>query len=191
MKKAAFMFTLLFALALAANAQGLAIGGTMDNFSLPDLAGKTQTLNDVKGKNGTVLIFVSAQCPVVRAYNERMNQLTADYAAKGINVIGINSNATESVEQIKTHAAATYKFPVLIDKGNVFADRLGANTTPEVYFVDAKGVLQYHGAIDNDRSGANVTDAYLRSAFDASLSGKPIAKTSATAFGCSIKRVGD
>jgi len=84
-----------------------------------------------------------------------------------------------------------YKFPVLIDKGNVLADELGATVTPEAYFVDAKGVLLYHGAIDNDRSGRAVSEAFLKTAFDSALTGKPIAKTKANAFGCTIKRVGE
>ena len=77
----------------------------------------------------------------------------------------------------------------MIDKGNVFADKLGATVTPEVYFFDEKNVLVYHGAIDNDRSGKNVSENVLRDAFEAKLGGKAIVKTKANAFGCSIKRV--
>ncbi len=190
-KSLAILFTIFFAFVLTAKAQSLAIGGTMENFSLTDTSGKIQTLNDVKGTKGTVLIFVSAQCPVVRMYNERMNQIASDYKAKGINVIGINSNVTENGEQIKSHAALTFNFPVLIDKNSVLADKLGAQKTPEAYFVDAKNVLLYHGAIDNDRFGKNVTEKYLAAAFDASLAGKKIEKTSVDAFGCTIKRAGD
>jgi protein-disulfide isomerase len=119
-----------------------------------------------------------------------MKQIATDYKAKGINVIGINSNVTENGEQIKTHAELTYNFPVLIDKNSSLADKLGANSTPEVFYVDAKNVLLYHGAIDNDRSGSNITQSYLRAAFDASLAGKKIEKASTVAFGCSIKRLG-
>jgi hypothetical protein len=50
-------------------------------------------------------------------------------------------------------------------------------------------VLIYHGAIDNSRNGDNITENYLRDAVEANLSGKPVAKTSVNAFGCSIKRV--
>ena len=191
MKRALLFFALTLAFVMAANAQGVSVGATVDNFSLPDTNGKTQTLNDMKGKNGAVLIFVSAQCPVVRGYNERMNEIALAYKAKGINVIGVNSNATETLAEVKSHAEATYKFPVLIDKGNVLADKLGANVTPEAYYVDANDVLLYHGAIDNDRSGKNITEQFLRTAFDASLNGKPVTKKSANAFGCTIKRTGD
>ena len=173
------------------SAGDFAIGSTLENFSLPDTNGKVQSFNDLKGKNGAVIVFLSAQCPVVKGYNDRINQIAADYQAKGINFIGINSNATESNEWVKTHAAANYKFPVLKDEGNVIADRLGASVTPEAYYFDAKNVLLYHGAIDNDKSGKAITDNYLRVAFDASLSGKVIEKTRANAFGCSIKRKGE
>lgn len=189
MKRSVLSLIFVFAIAAAANAQSLAIGQTLDKFSMPDLNGSVQTFDTVKGTNGTALIFVSAQCPVVRAYNDRMNALVADYKAKGISVVGINSNSTETLAQIKSHADATYRFPVLIDSGNALADRLGAQSTPEVFLFDSKNVLVYHGAIDNDRSAANITKDYLRAAFDALLSGKAVATTNTAAFGCSIKRV--
>lgn len=173
------------------SAGDFAVGSTLENFSLPDTNGKVQSFNDLKGKNGAVIVFLSAQCPVVKGYNDRINQIAADYQAKGINFIGINSNATESNDWVKTHAAANYKFPVLKDEGNVIADRLGATVTPEVYYFDAKNVLLYHGAIDNDKTGRAITDTYLRTAFDSSLTGKAIEKTRANAFGCSIKRKGE
>jgi peroxiredoxin len=171
---------------------GLEIGATVENFSLPDTEGKTQSLDSLKGKNGTLVVWLSAQCPVVKAYKDRINEIAAAYEAKGIKFIGINSNATEDLTWVKSNITEFgYKFPVLVDKGAVLADKWGATVTPEVYYFDAKNVLQYHGAIDNDRSGKNITDQYLKTAFDSSLSGKPIAKTRANAFGCSIKKVAE
>ncbi len=167
---------------------GLAVGTALENFKLTDTNGTEKSLNDLKGKNGAILVFLSVQCPVVKGYNERIVKLADDYAAKGINVIGINSNATETPDKVKTHASENYKFPVLIDKGNVLADQLGANVTPETFYLNEKNVLVYHGAIDNDRSGENVSMSFLRDALDANLGGKAVAKTSANAFGCSIKR---
>jgi peroxiredoxin len=191
MKRPAFLLTLVFALALAAGAQNIETGATMENFSLPDTNGTVQTLDGLKGKNGSVVVFLSAQCPVVKAYNERINAIAADYAAKGINFIGINSNVTESLDWVKSDAEKVgYKFPLLIDKGNVFADKIGAAVTPEVYYLDHKNVLVYHGAIDNDRSGKAITDQYLRTAFDSKLAGRKVERAKAIAFGCTIKRVG-
>lgn len=175
----------------AGTAADFAVGTALENFSLTDTDGKTHSFNDLKGKNGAVIVFLSAQCPVVKAYNPRINEIAAEYKAKGINFIGINSNVTESLDWVKSNAAeAGYQFPVLIDKGNVLADKLGATVTPEAYYFDAKNVLLYHGAIDNDRSGKAISEKYLKTAFDSSLSGKAVAKTRARAFGCTIKRVG-
>ena len=175
-----------------AHAGELAIGSAVENFSLPDVDGKTQTLDGLKGKKGTVVVWLSAQCPVVRGYKDRINEIAAAYQAKGINFIGINSNSTEDLNWVKSNIAEFgYKFPVLIDKGNVLADKWGATVTPEVYYLDAKNVLLYHGAIDNDRKGDNITTAYLKTAFDSSLGGKAIETTRAKAFGCSIKRAGE
>ncbi|HSK73307.1 MAG TPA: thioredoxin family protein [Pyrinomonadaceae bacterium] len=167
----------------------LAIGAKLENFTLPDVHGAEQSFDKLKGENGAVLVWVSAQCPVVKAYNERINEIADELKAKGINLIGINSNATESLDYIKSNISEVgYKFPVLIDKGNVLADKLGASVTPEFFYFDKENVLLYHGALDNDRSGKNVTINYLRDAFDSALSKKPIKTAKTNAFGCSIKR---
>lgn len=188
---AAILAAFVFVLCPDVNAQTFAVGSILEDFKLTDTNGKEQSFENLKGEKGTVIVFLSAQCPVVKGYNDRISQIAADYQSKGINFIGINSNATESLEWVKSHAEENYKFPVLIDKGAVLADKLGANVTPEVFYFDTKNVLLYHGAIDNDRSGKNITEGYLKTAFDSSLNGKKIEKTSANAFGCSIKRKAD
>ena len=167
----------------------LAIGTAVDNFNLPDGDGKTHSLDSLKGKNGTVVIFVATKCPVSNAYNERMEKLAQDYKAKGVNVIGINSNVAELGPEIKAHAASNkLTFPILKDGGNKIADVFGATVTPEAYFLDASNKLVYRGRIDNARDTSQVVSNELRDAIEAALAGKPIAKTTATAFGCSIKR---
>ncbi|MEP6850116.1 MAG: thioredoxin family protein [Acidobacteriota bacterium] len=178
--------------AICAGAQVPAIGSAVDNFTLPDIDGASHSLNDLKGKNGAVLVFLSAQCPVVRGYKDRINQIAADYQAKGISLVGVNSNSSESLDWVRSNAVEYgFKFPVLIDKNNVLANKLGATVTPEAFYIDAKNTLVYHGAIDNDRSGKNITESYLRTAFDDTLAGNKLAKTSANAFGCSIKRISE
>lgn len=168
----------------------MTIGDSFAGFSVKDFNGKDQTFKQLKGKSGAVLVFVSAQCPVVQGYNERLKQLAKDLQEKNITLMGINSNSTETVERIKAHAAEKeYNFPILIDKGNVIADKFGATATPEVFFIDANDKLVYHGAIDNSRLGDNITENYLREAIDTNLSGKQIEKSVTKSFGCGIKRV--
>ena len=166
-----------------------AIGATIEDFTLPDTSGTERSLKSLAGKKGTVLLFIAVQCPVSNAYNERMEKLAQEYKAKGIAVIGINSNVKEDADTVKAHASE-YKltFAILKDSGNKIADKLGATVTPEAYFLDPNNKLLYHGRIDNSRNADQIETSDLRNAMDASLVGKPIEKTEAKAFGCTIKR---
>ena len=166
-----------------------AIGATIEEFTLPDVDGRDHSLKSLKGKNGTVLIFISVQCPVSNAYNERMEKLAADYKSKGIAVIGVNANSSEDAGAVKAHATEKgLTFTILKDPGNKLADKLGATRTPEAYFLDSNNKLLYHGRIDNSQNPAAIESSDLRTALDAALAGKPIEKTEAKAFGCTIKR---
>ena len=167
-----------------------AIGAMIDDFKLPDADGAQHSLKSLTGKNGAVIIFVATKCPVSNAYNDRMEKLAQDYKARGINVIGINSNNTEPAAEVKSHAGEKHlTFTILKDDGNKIADRLGATRTPEAYALDASGKLVYHGRIDNAQNTANITSNDLREALDELLAGKQVTKTGGAAFGCSIKRV--
>ena len=200
MKNLAFLLAFVFVIAGAGAATSPravegevpappAIGTTIEDFTLPDLGGTERSLKSLAGKKGTVLLFIAVQCPVSNAYNERMEKLAQDYKAKGIAVIGINSNVKEDAEAVKAHAAEhKLSFPILKDPGNKIADKLGASVTPEAYLLDANNKLIYHGRIDNSRNADQIETSDLRNALDASLAGKPIEKTEAKAFGCSIKR---
>ncbi|HEX8476095.1 MAG TPA: thioredoxin family protein [Pyrinomonadaceae bacterium] len=174
-----------------ANASNIDIGSTVSDFKLPDANGKEHSLASLRGKNGTVFIFISVQCPVSNAYNKRMAQLAEQYKARGVNVVGINSNVAETPEAIKQHAAENgLNFTILKDKSNKIADVLGARVTPEAYYLDASNKLVYRGRIDDadPRRGSEPTSEDLRNAIDATLNGKPVEKAQALAFGCSIKR---
>ena len=165
------------------------IGSTIVDFTLPDPGGATHSLASLMGRKGVVLIFIATQCPVSNGYNERMEKLAQDYKARGINVVGINANSTESAADVKDHAVKNnLTFPILKDNGNKVADMLGATRTPEAYFLDASNKLLYHGRIDNSRDVTQVNTSELRDALEATLAGKPVPKVTASAFGCSIKR---
>jgi peroxiredoxin len=166
-----------------------AIGTTIEDFKLPDADGVEHSLKSLVGSKGAVLIFIATKCPVSNAYNERMEKLAQDYKAKGISVIGINSNVAELAPEVKAHASENkLTFTVLKDTGNKIADRFGAARTPEAYVLDANLKLVYHGRIDNSQKAAGITANDLRDALDELLAGKPITKTGGAAFGCAIKR---
>lgn len=160
-------------------------------FRLPDVTTGVQTslTSLTQGKKATVVMFISTRCPVSNAYNERMVALAKKYAAQGVALVGIDANSTEPTAEVaafaKTHG---FPFPVLKDAGNQVADAYNAHVTPETYVIDSKGVLVYHGRIDNDMDLSNAKTHELADALDATLAGQPVAKPQTKAFGCSIKR---
>jgi peroxiredoxin len=179
--------------AVAAPAADLKIGAAAPDFTLPAAAdGKPVALKDLLAKNKAVaVIFVATKCPVSNAYNDRMAALGKDYAAKGIAVVGINSNKAELAPEVAAHAKEHgFTFPVVKDEGNKVADAYGAQKTPEVFVLSPKGDLLYHGRIDesqDDPKGVKSPD--LRNALEAILAGKPVPAAETKAFGCTIKRV--
>jgi peroxiredoxin len=169
---------------------GAAIGQPIGDFTLPDADGKTHSLNSLKGRSGTLFLFIATKCPVSNGYNDRMEKIAQDYKGRGINVVGINANSTEPAAEVKAHAAEKgLTFTILKDNGNKVADQWGAAVTPEAYLVDGAGKLVYHGRIDDSRKGDVITANDVRDAIDSLLAAKPIVKAEAKAFGCGIKRV--
>jgi len=186
---ALWVTNLALSFAFAAPEAKAAIGAAVPDFTLPDADGREHSLASLKGKAGTVIIFIATKCPVSNAYNERMQKLAEDYRAKGVNVVGINSNSTEPAAEVKSHAAEKgLTFAILKDPNNKIADRFSAQATPEAYLLDASGKLVYHGRIDGARYGYLITANELRDAIEATLAGKPVGKAEVKAFGCSIKR---
>ena len=97
--------------------------------------------------------------------------------------------AESSASSDGTANSGVPKKTILKDDGNKIADRLGATRTPEVYLLDAKGKLAYHGRIDNSQKAEGITSNDLREALDQVIAGKAVTKTDGAAFGCTIKRV--
>jgi peroxiredoxin len=168
-----------------------AIGTPAPAFELKTVDGKPFSLADAEKTNSYVVVmFIATQCPYSNAYNDRMRDMAAAYAKKGIQFVGINSNNTESVEETAAHAKQHgFGFPVLKDPGNKVADLYDARRTPEVYVIGRDGKLLYHGRIDdNSNDASKVTSPDLKNALDALLAGQPVAKAETKAFGCTIKR---
>jgi alkyl hydroperoxide reductase subunit AhpC len=137
----------------------------------------------------TVVMFLSAVCPVSNDYNIRINDLYRDYTSKGVKFVFINANQNEKQAEVDDQARrAGYPFPIYRDPKNVVADRFGAQSTPETFLIDGAGVVRYHGRIDDAQNPARVRQNSLRLAIDAVLEGREVAVPETKAFGCTLKR---
>ena len=137
----------------------------------------------------TAVVFVSTQCPVSNAYNERFNELYRDYQNRDVQFVFVNANANEALAEVNSHAKAhNFAFKVYKDPDNDLADKLNAQYTPEVFLFDRAGKLVYHGRIDDSRELGKVAKKDTRAALDAMLAGQPVPVAETKAFGCTIKR---
>lgn len=184
-------FILTLAYTMTVDSDSIEMDKEVPNFTLKDAMNKEHSLKDLsRDKKVTVLMFISTECPVSNAYNERIIALYNDYKDRGVQFVGINSNRHESVEDIAEHSKANqFHFLVLKDLKNKIADSFRARRTPEVYLLDEKRILRYRGAIDNSQKDPETH--YLREVLDLVVAGKEVPQDLRTtkAFGCTIKRV--
>jgi len=169
------------------SAQEFHVGAPVTDFNLRDLDGRSASYSSLRG-DVTVVAFISTQCPVSNAYNDRMNDLYKEFSGR-VKFIFVNANANESADEVRRHARTVgFDFPVYKDVNNVVADRFGAQATPETYVIDSTGVIRYHGYVDDSQNPARIKNRGLRRAIEAVLAGQPIAAPETKAFGCTIKR---
>jgi peroxiredoxin len=133
-------------------------GSKAPDFKLPGVDGKTYSLADVRGRNGTVVAFICNHCPYVRAIIGRMVGEAEAWRALGIGTIAIMPNDTESYREdsfdnMKAFAARhSFGFPYVIDKTQEVAKAYGAQCTPDFFGFNAQDELQYRGRLDASRT---------------------------------------
>ncbi|MCZ7545258.1 MAG: thioredoxin family protein [Anaerolineae bacterium] len=171
------------------------IGEKAPTFTLPNVDGTTVSLDALLNESKAVaVVFSCNHCPYVRGWEDRMVSIQADYADKGFKMVAVGPNndrthPEDSFEEMKKrHKAEGFNFYYVRDESQDVAHAYAAVRTPEVFLLDSDGVLQYHGAIDDNYQEPDaVKHHYLRDALDALLAGKtpPVAKT--PPVGCTIK----
>jgi peroxiredoxin len=181
----AFALVGLGLLAMAADARGLEIGSAVPDFMVKPLESPAFAFAEAtRTHTAVVVLFLSAVCPYSKYYADHLQELEAPFERKGVLFIGVNSNRTETTEEVVAYARRRgHAFPMVKDAGSAIADVFGARVTPEAFLVDAEGHLRYKGRI---RSKIGSTD--LKDAMEALLEGRPIRTPMAKAFGCAIQR---
>jgi len=172
------------------------IGEKAPAFTLTDTDGKTVKLADFKGKV-VVLEWFNPECPVVKGQHDGgcLKDCAAKATKDGVVWLAINSGGPgmegNGVEKNKK-AIADWKMehPVLIDEDGSVGRAYGSKNTPTMYIIDAKGMLAYHGAIDNMANGKPEGGApinYVEKALAEIKEGKPVSVAETKAYGCGVK----
>ena len=171
------------------------VGSEVDAaITLNDTTGKAHAFKDYRGK--VVVIDFWSMDPASEGYSKRLAEMADELGKKGVAFLAIDPNSAdlagseaEAGKKIEEYAHKNgITFPILLDKEGQVARKFAAKTTPEVIVVDAKGVIRYSGAIDDDPKGEKADKAthYLRSAIEAVMAGKDVANPTTTPNGTPI-----
>jgi len=165
------------------------------DFSLPGTDGKIWTLDDCRGENGLLVMFICNHCPYVKAILDRLVRDTNELKQMGINTVAIMSNDVADYEEDsfdnmqKVAQDNGFSFPYLFDETQQTAQAYGAVCTPDFFGYNKDLQLQYRGRLDASRKEAAAPDAQ-RDLFEAM---KQVAETGRgpqqqiPSMGCSIK----
>ena len=173
----------------------LPLGTEAPDFSLINVDGRTVSLSDFKDAPALLVIFMCNHCPYVKHIADHLAQLAHEYMARGVAIVGINSNdaasyPADSPEQMVAEAERRgYPFPYLYDETQEVARAYHAACTPDFCLFDADKKLVYRGQLDASRpdNGIAVTGADLRAALDAVLAGQKPSEDQKPSIGCNIK----
>ncbi len=200
-------FLLVLLVSLAASAQEvhptLALGSAAPDFSLPGVDGKTHSLSEYASSPILVVAFTCNHCPIAQMYEQRIQQLAADYKRRGVAVVAIqpndpaairvdeldSSDVSDSLAEMKIRVAYKHlTYPYLYDGATQQVTRAyGPQATPHVFIFDQQRRLRYEGRIDNSYRTELVKSQDARSAIDALLAHKDVAVKHTGVFGCSTK----
>jgi len=162
-------------------------------FKLRSHEGREWSDADFKDKELVVVAFLGTECPLVKLYGPRLQQLQEEYDNK-LAVIGVNANTQDSMTEMSAYAERhKVRFPLLKDVGNKVADQFDAKRTPEVFLLDADRKVRYRGQIDDQYGIGLVREKaeteYLRDAIEELMAGQEVTTPKTEAIGCHIGRV--
>ena len=165
------------------------------DFRLPGTDGRIYALEDIAGKNGTVIVFICNHCPYVKAVIDRLVADARTLMAEGVGFAAICSNDADAYPEDSFEAmqrfsqARALPFPYLHDEDQSVARAYGAVCTPDFFGYDANRRLKYRGRLDEGRTTPPAVGA-RRELVEAmrAIAATGIAPSGQTpSIGCSIK----
>lgn len=174
----------------------VALGTKAPGFILPDtVSEKNISLDEIKGKVATVVMFICNHCPFVKHINSELVNLANDHKNKGIGFVAISSNDVinhpDDSPRLMAEVAKElkYPFPYLYDESQEVAKAFDAACTPDFFIYDKSLVLVYRGQLDDSRPGNEVpiSGKDIRHALNCMVNDQPVPELQRPSIGCNIK----
>ena len=128
-------------------------GKKADFFELKSIENKFINLNDIKGKNGTLIMFICNHCPYVKAVIDDIVDDCKNLEKEEIKSVAIMSNDQKNYPEdsfekmISFNKKYKFNFPYLVDETQKVAKTYDAVCTPDFFGYNANLELQYRGRI--------------------------------------------
>ena len=128
-------------------------GKKAENFELNSTENKIISLNEIKGENGTLIMFICNHCPYVKAVIKEIVEDCKKLSSLGVKAIAISSNDVKNYPEdsfdnmIKFSKNNSFNFPYLFDETQKIAKTYGAVCTPDFFGFNKNLELQYRGRI--------------------------------------------
>jgi len=180
---------------MSVNAPNDKLGWKAPDFNLNNIDNKFYTLDDLRGKNGTVIAFICNHCPYVISIAQRLSFDAKELKKSEINTIAIMSNDAnnypeDSFENMAFFAKKyDFDFPYLHDESQDIARKYGAVCTPDIFGFNSNLILQYRGRLDSGviNTNSNNINRELFKAMNQIKSDGVGPSEQFNSFGCSIK----
>ena len=170
-------------------------GEKAKNFNLLSTENKKVSLNEVKGENCTLIMFICNHCPYVKAVIKGIVEDVKFLENLGVKSTAIMSNDVKNYPEdsfenmISFSKLHDFSFPYLIDETQNIAKDYGAVCTPDFFGYNKNLELQYRGRIRElkELKPASIGDSDLRNAMKLIAKSGKGPTNQIPSMGCSIK----
>ena len=162
----------------------------VENLTLESTVGEPVDLSGaLAGRRAAVVVFWSGVCSHCQRYDDYLNDFCERHPEVALLVVASREEEDrEAVE--RTVRDRGLAFPILLDTDREVAHRWQVHQTPRVFLVTPELEAVYRGAIDNFTYPEDPAHlAYLETAIDEYLAGKPLSRTETPSFGCPTESV--
>ena len=139
-------------------------GWKAESFNLTSVNDKLYTLEELKGKSGTIIVFICNHCPYVVSIVNRLSYESKELKKINVNTIAIMSNDTysypeDSFENMKLFSKKyDFDFQYLYDSTQEVAKIYQAECTPDFFGFNKDLELQYRGRLDSGDREENINN---------------------------------
>jgi hypothetical protein len=166
-----------------------------DRLVLIGVDGTARGFDELLGAEGRAVCFafLHPACPLAQEYAPVLEALAADFAGRGVRVVGVVCECDDPAEITAYRKEFGITFPIHLDTRFTLAAALDATTTPEVVLVDRERRIHYAGRIDDRYKIRGVmtpgdADPELRNAIEDLLAGRTIREPRTKPAGCPLDR---